>query len=208
MDSIRLEQYKQSLIELKARRNVYQSDVAKKTALLASTQSHLEDLLLTQGLIQEASQMTLECISIRINTIVTKALAAVLPEPYTFELSFRITYGKLSTDMKLKKDGRLYALTDNVGDGVVDIVALALRVAILCLDKRKLRRCLLLDEPVGALSVDYQPLAGRMLEHLSKALGMQIIMVAAHGSNYEFEDAVIFDSKNFTKNNETALTSD
>ncbi len=191
---------KQSLIDVYYRRKGYLDDIERDTKRLETAKANLENLLLTQGLIQEASQMTLEYISIRINNIVTKALAAVLPEPYTFELSFRITYGKLSTDMRLKKDGKLYALTDNVGDGVVDIVALALRVAILCLDKRKLRRLLVLDEPVGALSVDYQPLAGKMLEHLSKALNMQIIMVAAHGSNYEFTDAVVFDSNNFRKN--------
>lgn len=153
----------------------------------------------TQALIEEAAQMTLETISLRINTIVTNAISAVLPEPYTFELGFKIFYGKLATEMQLIRDGKVYDPKEDNGDGLVDIVALALRIAVLCLDKRKLRRILIMDEPMSALSVNYHELAGKMLSHLSRTLGVQIIMISSHGSHMQIEGEKVFDSRDFVE---------
>ena len=151
----------------------------------------------TQRLIREASQLTLSNLSVRIGTIVTKALTQVLGEGYKFNLDFDIKYNKLAADMYLEKDGKRYDLKRDNGDGVVDIVALALRVAILCLDRRKLRRLLILDEPCGAVSVNYQPVLGKMIKQLSDMLDLQVIMVASHGSNMQIPDAKVFDSNDF-----------
>ena len=46
----------------------------------------------TQRLIREASQLTLSNLSVRIGTIVTKALTQVLGEEYKFNLDFDIKY--------------------------------------------------------------------------------------------------------------------
>ena len=151
----------------------------------------------TQRLIREASQLTLSNLSVRIGTIVTKALTQVLGEGYKLNLDFDIKYNKLAADMYLEKDGKRYDLKRDNGDGVVDIVALALRVAILCLDRRKLRRLLILDEPCGAVSVNYQSVLGKMIKQLSDMLDLQIIMVASHGSNMQIPDAKVFDSNEF-----------
>ena len=153
----------------------------------------------TQRLIREASQLTLSNLSVRIGTIVTKALTQVLGDGYKFNLDFDIKYNKLATDMYLEKDGKRYDLKRDNGDGVVDIVALALRVAILCLDRRKLRRLLILDEPCGAVSINYQPVLGKMIKQLSDMLDLQVIMVASHGSNMQIPDAKVFDSNEFTE---------
>lgn len=164
---------------------------------LDNTEKEYAVSLETQRLIREASQLTLSNLSVRIGTIVTKALTQVLGEGYKFNLDFDIKYSKLAADMYLEKDGKRYDLKRDNGDGVVDIVALALRVAILCLDRRKLRRLLILDEPCGAVSVNYQPVLGKMIKQLSDMLDLQVIMVASHGSNMQIPDAKVFDSNEF-----------
>lgn len=164
---------------------------------LGNTEKEYAISLETQRLIREASQLTLSNLSVRIGTIVTKALTQVLGEGYKFNLDFDIKYNKLAADMYLEKDGKRYDLKRDNGDGVVDIVALALRVAILCLDRRKLRRLLILDEPCGAVSVNYQPVLGKMIKQLSDMLDLQVIMVASHGSNMQIPDAKVFDSSEF-----------
>ena len=68
----------------------------------------------------------------------------------------------------------------------------------MCLDKRKLRRCLILDEPAGAVSVDYQPYVGALLEKLVEQLSLQVIMIASHGNNLQLTKAKVFNSKDFT----------
>jgi len=153
----------------------------------------LELCLLNQRFIQEAAQLTLETISIRINSIVTRTLSSVLRDPYEFCLEFKIAYGQLACSMFLERDGLIYNLKKQNGDGVVDLVALALRAAVIVLDRRKFRRLMILDEPAGAVSVNFQPLVGKLLEHLSEKLGMQIIMIAAHGSNMQFTTAKCID---------------
>ena len=101
--------------------------------------------------------------------------------------------------MYLERNGKRYDLRRDNGDGIVDIVALALRVAVLCLDRRKLRRLLILDEPCGAVSVNYQQVLGAMIKQLSDMLDLQVIMVAAHGSTMQIPDAKVFDSEYFTE---------
>lgn len=166
---------------------------------LDNTEKEYAVSLETQRLIREASQMTLSNLSVRIGTIVTKALSQVLGAGYRFNLDFDIKYNKLATDMYLEKDGNRYDLRKDNGDGVVDIVALALRIAVLCLDRRKLRRLLILDEPCGAVSVNYQQVLGAMIKQLSDMLDLQVIMVASHGSNMQIEGAKVFDSSEFTE---------
>ena len=151
----------------------------------------------TQDFIQEAAQLTLESLSIKISKIVSKALEYVFDKSYGFDLHFEIKYSKVVCSLILMKDGEPYDLRTQQGDGIVDIVSLALRIAVLCLDKRNLRRILLLDEPAGAVSQAYQSKVGAMLEQLSTQLGIQIILVAAHGVNYNFEHAAIFNSSLF-----------
>ena len=166
---------------------------------LDNTEKEYAVSLETQRLIREASQMTLSNLSVRIGTIVTKALSQVLGAGYRFNLDFDIKYNKLATDMYLEKDGNRYDLRKDNGDGVVDIVALALRIAVLCLDRRKLRRLLILDEPCGAVSVNYQHVLGAMIKQLSDMLDLQVIMVASHGSNMQIDGAKVFDSSEFTE---------
>jgi predicted ATPase len=147
--------------------------------------------------VQEAAQATLSNLSLKVGTIVTKALKAVLGDSYKFVLDFKIAYGKLAADMYLEKEGKRYDLRRDNGDGVVDIVALALRVAVMCLDRRHMRRLLILDEPCGAVSVNYQPVLGAMIKQLSDMLDLQVIMIASHGSNMQIPDAKVFDSNEF-----------
>lgn len=168
---------------------------AEKHLATADRDKHIA--LETQRLVQESAQATLSNLSVKIGTIVTKALKAVLGESYKFNLDFKIAYGKLATDMYLEKDGKRYDLRRDNGDGVVDIVALALRVAVLCLDRRHIRRLLILDEPCGAVSVNYQQVLGATIKQLSDMLDLQVIMIAAHGSVMQIEGAKVFDSGEF-----------
>jgi predicted ATPase len=194
-----LQEIHDKLAYLKQHREVLENQRKSTEVSFENAEKEYAVSLETQRLIREASQLTLSNLSVRIGTIVTKALTQVLGEGYKFNLDFDIKYNKLAADMYLEKDGKRYDLKRDNGDGVVDIVALALRVAILCLDRRKLRRLLILDEPCGAVSVNYQPVLGKMIKQLSTMLDLQVIMVASHGSNMQIPDAKVFDSNEFTE---------
>lgn len=196
-DEFRIAEIKDKLTYAKMRSEDLAKDCACVTGYIEAAKEELRIATETQRLVQEASQATLSNLSLKIGTIVTKALKAVLGESYRFVLDFKIAYGKLAADMYLEKDGKRYDLRRDNGDGVVDIVALALRVAVLCLDRRHIRRLLILDEPCGAVSVNYQPVLGAMIKQLSDMLDLQVIMIAAHGSVMQVEGAKVFDSGEF-----------
>lgn len=187
----------EELFKYGAKRSVLEETVKEDEKRYQKLKEELDIAVKTQALIQEAAQITLSSISIKIDNIVTKVLQTVFSRPYTFHLEFRILYGKLATDVYLERDGKRYDPKIDNGDGTVDIIALALRVAVICLDKRNLRRILILDEPCGALSVNFQEYLGRMLEYFSKNLNFQIFMIAAHGSNLNIESAKYFHVQNF-----------
>lgn len=192
-----LQEIHDKLAYLKQHREVLENQRKSTDVSFENAEKEYAVSLETQRLIREASRLTLSNLSVRIGTIVTKALTQVLGTGYKFNLDFDIKYNKLATDMYLEKDGNRYDLRKDNGDGVVDIVALALRVAVLCLDRRKLRRILILDEPCGAVSVNYQQVLGAMIKQLSDMLDLQVVMVASHGSNMQIPGAKIFDSADF-----------
>lgn len=182
----------------------YQRDTLKSTETLlqgnltALTLEH--DLAVAlQAYVQQTATYTLETISVNVSKIVTDALKYVFDSDYRFVLEFNVKYGTMSCKMYLYKGDEVFDIRTQNGDGIADLVALALRIAVLCMDKRKLRRTLILDEPAGAVSVNYQPMVGKLLEYLSKSLDIQIIMIAAHGANYGFTEAKCFDSEQFVK---------
>ena len=192
------------VIEQKINRAVYerdkiQSEITKLQGDLAALKDKSDLALALQTYVQQTATYTLETISVNVSKIVTDALKYVFDTDYKFVLEFNVKYGNMSCRMFLYKGDEVFDIRTQNGDGIADMVAIALRIAVLCMDKRKLRRTLILDEPAGAVSVNYQPMVGKLLEYLSKSLNLQIIMIAAHGANYGFTEAKCFESDKFVK---------
>jgi hypothetical protein len=187
------------LQELAAVRKVLQDKAGRLEKEKEKLKAETEFTKKVQALMQECGNLTLSMISMKISDIVTRAIKSIFPDPYEFQLEFDIKYGRLSAQMVLLRDKQVYYPADDNGDGVLDIIALALRTAVLCLDKRNLRRVMILDEPCGALSVDMQPLAGKLLRHLHESLGIQFIIIGAHGNAYMDYADKIFNSETFKK---------
>lgn len=191
-------------IEQKINRAIYardklQSEITTLQGDLTALKDECDLALALQAYVQQTATYTLETISVNVSKIVTDALKYVFDTDYKFVLEFNVKYGNMSCKMFLYKGDEVFDIRTQNGDGIADMVAIALRIAVLCMDKRKLRRTLILDEPAGAVSVNYQPMVGKLLEYLSKSLNLQIIMIAAHGANYGFTEAKCFESEKFVK---------
>jgi hypothetical protein len=191
-------------IEQKINRAIYardklQSEITTLQGDLTALKDECDLALALQAYVQQTATYTLETISVNVSKIVTDALKYVFDTDYKFVLEFNVKYGNMSCKMFLYKGDEVFDIRTQNGDGIADMVAIALRIAVLCMDKRKLRRTLILDEPAGAVSVNYQPMVGKLLEYLSKSLNLQIIMIAAHGANYGFTEAKCFESDKFVK---------
>lgn len=130
------------------------------------------------AIIQQVARLTQKEIEFRVSELVSHGLAAVFDQPYTYELKYVLRRDKTEADQYWKIGEHSYLPN---GGGVRDVTAYALQIAALVLSllqKRNVRPVLFLDEPFKGLKPSlYQERAGRIVQELSKALGIQIIII-------------------------------
>ena len=148
----------------------------------------LKNLEEARIIFQNASQITQNQLSERISSIVSSALAAVFPDPYTFVVDFVQRRNSTECDLLFSRNGKTRHPLSSCGFGAADIASLALRVAYWKLDGEA-RNVICLDEPTRALSIEKQPLASMMIKELSKMEGgLQFIIVTHHKALSEAAD--------------------
>ena len=164
-----------SLVGMQARVRQQRDDVVFR---LKNNQDYLIHLENAQVLLQQVAKETQEQLKIHIEDIVQLALDAVFPDKYVFEIQFNIAYGKTTAELVFVDKLSGYNIDPMIasGGGVVDICALALRVACWTLS-RGIDNVLIMDEPLKFLSRDLREKAGLMLKFLSQKIGLQIIMI-------------------------------
>lgn len=109
----------------------------------------------------------------RIAKVVTRCLSFVFgPDAYAFVIRFE---DKGKVRFELTRGGESFDPDDQVGGGVLDVAAFALRLAVVtCLHAAKV---LVLDEPFRFVSREYRPAVARLLDVVAAEFGVQIIMV-------------------------------
>ena len=158
-------------------------------ALDACTQQK-KDAESAQSILQAVAQETQKELEYRISELVSLALAAVFPDPYTLKLSFEMKRGRTEAEFLFERDGETVVPKYGSGGGVKDVAALALRLAVWSLRGGRTRPLMVLDEPFKNPSKGYRPKVAKLLKRLSKDLGIQIIMVTHDIDLIEHADKV------------------
>lgn len=163
---------------------------------------HLEELQERQKAIEEAqallqvtAQETQDNLRVHLEDIVQLALDTCFPDEYNFCIDFELKRGATVCEMYLVDSAgfRLNPINAS-GGGVVDIISLALRLAVWTLSKPD--NLIVLDEPFKFLSSNLRPLAGEILQQMSEKLGLQVLMVTHDPVMMEIADRVIDVKKN------------
>lgn len=134
-------------------------------------------------LLQEAAKHAREQGRRQVEYLVTQALQFVFSGDVEFkveveekrdrpeaEFYVRSTYGDDYSVETTPEDAR--------GGGVVDVISLALRLALLHASRPPLGGPVILDEPGKHVSEEYAPQVARFLKSFSQSLGRQVIMVS------------------------------
>ena len=124
-----------------------------------------------------------------IEELVTQAVQAVFGMNYSFEIVDQIQRNKPETNFFIIENGKRRDLRDSSGGGVLDLVALCLRVVIWAIASPRSAPVIILDEPLKFLDCERLDNAGTMINKLSDMLGIQFIIVTHE------ED--LFDCANF-----------
>lgn len=123
-----------------------------------------------------------EDVRVKVERIANAALRAVFGPSIAFRFDVSILRGVVAIRPEVgfrQPDGTTaFVGVDQVAGGVVDVLSLALRVAVLLARRPKLRPVLIADEPLKHLSDEYLPAAAEMLRRLADECGLQMVVVS------------------------------
>lgn len=146
-----------------------------------------------QTLLGKVSEYAREQLKKQIEATVTAGLQAILQDDeIKFTVEMATIGGKPSADWKIITTRGEQPITaspeDAHGGGIVDIVSLCLRAALLELSRPKPGGPFLLDEPGKMISAEYLPNVAEFLKQYLKKTGRQGIMITHHEPLAEVAD--------------------
>lgn len=184
--------YTEKIQDGHSRLNIYQEQSTQQETHKNVLEQRYESVLTSQAFFQKIAQQTQEMIKYRIEKITQTALDSVLPNIYVFHVNFNMSRGKTEVTFTLEKDGEEFFPIDNNGGGVVDIIALALRITIWTLSES--RNTMILDEPLRFLSKTYRPIIIDLLKELNTKMNLQFIITTHDSDIIESADRVFISS--------------
>lgn len=187
--------YRKYLETRKAEYNLLVSNREQAAREVEQHETEVNDIESAQVAIQIIAKSTQSQVKVHIEDLVTRALEAVFPDPYTFCVDFEMKRNKTEAKLLFERGGNKVDPMDSTGGGAVDIAAFALRIALWAIGKSS--PTLIFDEPFRFLSSGYQSKAGELLKELSRLLGVQFIIVT-HNVNLEesADNLIVIDMEN------------
>ena len=168
-------------------RSADESTKREQASLLAAVSEHSnsED---AQKIIQAVALKVQQDAHLGMSSVVSRCLETVFDDPYEFELRFEQKRGKTEAHIVLVRKELVCAdPLHEVGGGVVDVAAFALRLASLVLERPAKRKVLVLDEPFGNLrGAHHRKKMRALVQSLAEEFGVQIIVNIDHEQFPEF----------------------
>lgn len=161
-------------------REYLQKDLTMYINDLANENESIEIFDKSKLFLQAISESARNIARVRIEEIVTSALQYVFGKNYSFKITVRNTSsGKPETDFLVctVSNNTIIESTPSLskGGGVVDLLAIALKFAILELIDYD--GFIWMDEPFKHLSKRYRPLVGKLLKFMQETGGRQLIII-------------------------------
>lgn len=144
--------------------------------------------------------------------MVTQALQYIMEEDISFEIDIQEARGRAEAEFYIKsiRDGvaTRTSIAESRGDGISDVVGLALNVAQLeCTNNPKNNGPLILDEPAKQISATHIDNIGKFLKDLSEAFNRQIIVITHISKLGDMADAKFNVELDGTVSKVTSITS-
>lgn len=194
----RLDKINRELVRKQTERDIIKKDIKETEDYIESMKSKLSDIEEAQKLLQKTAKDLQNRLSIKINEFVTYTLEQVFGSGvYEFHMEFVEKRGKTEVEMYLtsSNDGRVDLKDPNNirgGGGCLDIVALALRIAMWSLQPKR-TNTFIYDQPFTNVSADVLPRVADLLQELSERMGLQFIIInhLVQFHNDEFKEITI-----------------
>jgi len=177
MEVINLEQEEREVRGIESRLASAKTSLKREREELEKAQTTFKCCQEAQEILQHLAQAVQQQAHTKIATVVSTCLSTVFDQPYEFKILFERKRGRTEAILRFSRNGLDVDPLTASGGGVVDVAAFALRAACLMLHRPRLRRLLVLDEPLKYVSKEFRPNVKIMLEQMAKEMQIQIIMV-------------------------------
>jgi hypothetical protein len=171
-----LDRHRTRAAELSARLTAARAVAANARTSYDKASELAADTRDAHAVVQEVAELVQASVHDRITKVVSKCLAAVFDQPYTFRIEVKKARGKVEATPVFERGGLVVRdILFEGGGGVADVAAFALRVV--CLSMRKGgRKLLVADEPFRFLNGEnYQSRVANMINILAAETGFQFI---------------------------------
>lgn len=154
------------------------AEAAAEKVALKTIQGKVKSHIDAQEIAQAVAKTVQEMAHAQVASVASRCLEAVFGESaYEFKIDFIRKRGKTEAVLKFCRGGlELDDPLEEVGGGVIDVAAFALRLACLMLARPRKRRLLILDEPFKMLSKEYHEAVKGLLETLAEEMGIQFLL--------------------------------
>jgi len=176
--------YKDKLNKLKGKFETLQEQKENLDLQLVKLSKRTIALEEAQTFIQMVAKDTQEQLKFNIIDLVQLALDTCFPDIYTFDIDFKIKYGRTEAQLLFFKNGIEIDPMTGSGGGFIDLAAFALRISAWSLGHTD--NVLILDEPLKWLQPKELQMRGfEIIKRLSKKLNLQFIISSNSVNNDE-----------------------
>ena len=129
--------------------------------------------------LQEVAQLSQARLKKKVESLVTSAISSVFVDrDLNFELVFLQKANRIEVLPVVMERNHQQIPKDDMGGGIIDIIAFALRVVLWSMQKPRSRATFVLDEPMKNVSTGrYRKKAVEMFAEISEKLNLQLIIV-------------------------------
>lgn len=128
-------------------------------------------------LLERFSEIEQQQLKARVESLVSAGLQTIFGEAYTFQIDVRMLRNQAAMEFTIVRDRVERDPMDSHGGGLVNVIALVLRLTIVALTPG-LGRTVVLDEPFAQLSQGFLEGMGEFLRNLVDATDIQLIIVS------------------------------
>lgn len=167
---------------------------------IESEQTEVDITVKARLLLEQYSEVEQQQLKDKIEALVTRGLQVIFGDSYSFKIEMRVLRKQAGMEFTIVKDLVEREPLDSHGGGLVNVIALVLRLTILALTPG-VARVAVLDEPFAQLSQEYIEPMGRFIREVVDATGIQLIIVSHEAEITEVADQAyrLFDKDGVTQ---------
>lgn len=174
----------------KIQRDVYKSSLTQYRQEFTQVKEQVDAHIKAKWVITEVAMLTQKKFQDKIDSLITMAIKSVFNRPFEFHLEIQRKRDRMECKSVIVEGDKIYSnLEYGLGGGMLDIIGFAARVVLWTLENPRSRNVIVMDEPMKNLG-KMVTLGGRVLQEISRKLGLQLIIITHDDEVAEIGDRI------------------